>query len=88
MTWSWLANSCAWARSSSVELRNITTARGCFVVGGPKSREVLAKLTDTPLDNTTFPWLTGRTIEAGLADADAGRVETVEEVRRSFGLPE
>jgi len=29
-----------------------------------------------------------QSIEAGLADADAGRVETVEEVRRSFGLPE
>jgi dimethylglycine dehydrogenase len=51
----------------SVELRNITTARGCFVVAGPHSREVLAKLTDTPLDNASFPWLTGQTIEVGLA---------------------
>ena len=51
----------------SVELRNITTARGCFVVAGPKSREVLARLTDTPLDNASFPWLTGQTIEVGLA---------------------
>jgi dimethylglycine dehydrogenase len=51
----------------SVQLRNITTARGCFVVAGPRSREVLAKLTDTPLDNPTFPWLTGRVAEVGLA---------------------
>ncbi len=29
-----------------------------------------------------------QSIEAGLRDADAGRVESVEEVRRSFGLPE
>jgi len=29
-----------------------------------------------------------QSIEAGLRDADAGRVETVGEVRRSFGLPE
>jgi hypothetical protein len=29
-----------------------------------------------------------QSIEAGLADVNAGRVETVEEVRRSFGLPE
>lgn len=29
-----------------------------------------------------------QSIEAGLKDADAGRVETVGEVRQSFGLPE
>jgi dimethylglycine dehydrogenase len=62
----------------SVELRNITTARGCFVVGGPKSREVLSKLTDTALDNASFPWLTGRTLEVGLAvDVHALRVNFV-----------
>jgi len=51
----------------SVSLRNITNSRGCFVVAGPKSREVLTKLTDTALDNTAFPWLTGQTLEVGLA---------------------
>jgi len=51
----------------SVALRNITNTRGCFVLAGPRSREVLAQLTDTPLDNASFPWLTARVIEAGLA---------------------
>ena len=46
---------------------NITTSRGCFVVAGPRSRDVLAKLTDTPLDNDAFPWLTGQVAEVGLA---------------------
>jgi dimethylglycine dehydrogenase len=46
---------------------NITTARGCFVLAGPRSRDVLAKLTDTPLDNDGFPWLTGQETEVGLA---------------------
>jgi dimethylglycine dehydrogenase len=50
-----------------VSLRNITTSRGCFVLAGPRAREVLAKLTDTPLDNTAFPWLTGQVSEVGLA---------------------
>ncbi|MDB6090071.1 MAG: dimethylglycine dehydrogenase [Gammaproteobacteria bacterium] len=54
-------------RDGSVGLRNITTSRGCFVVAGPKSREVLGRLTDAPLDNEAFPWLTGQTIEVGLA---------------------
>jgi dimethylglycine dehydrogenase len=52
---------------TSVSLRNITTSRGCFVLAGPRSREVLAKLTDIALDNAGFPWLTGRIAEIGLA---------------------
>jgi dimethylglycine dehydrogenase len=50
-----------------VSLRNITMTRGCFVVAGPKSREVLAKLADTALDNTAFPWLTARVTDVGFA---------------------
>jgi dimethylglycine dehydrogenase len=51
----------------SVLLRNITMSRGCFVVAGPRSREVLAKLADVPLDNASFPWLTAQVCEVGLA---------------------
>src|SRR5947209_12215514 len=66
----------------SVGLRNITNTRGCFVLAGPKSREVLAQLTDTPLDNASFPWLTAQTIEAGLAvDVYALRVNFVGALR-------
>jgi dimethylglycine dehydrogenase len=62
----------------SVTLRNITGARGCFVIAGPHSRKLLAKLTDTPLDNASFPWLTGKVIEVGLAtDVYALRVNFV-----------
>jgi dimethylglycine dehydrogenase len=51
----------------SITLTNITTSRGCFVLAGPRSRAVLAKLTDAALDNENFPWLTGRVAEIGLA---------------------
>jgi dimethylglycine dehydrogenase len=65
-------------RDASVTLRNITTSRGCFVLAGPRSREVLAKLTDVALDNAAFPWLTGRIAEIGLApDVYALRVNFV-----------
>ena len=65
-------------RDGSVGLRNITNTRGCFVLAGPRSRAVLAQLTDTPLDNDAFPWLTAQTIEAGLAvDVYALRVNFV-----------
>jgi dimethylglycine dehydrogenase len=53
--------------ANRVSLRNITMSRGCFVLAGPKARQVLAKLTDTPLDNAAFPWLTGQIAEVGLA---------------------
>jgi dimethylglycine dehydrogenase len=62
----------------TVGLRNVTNTRGCFVLAGPNSRAVLGELTDTPLDNTSFPWLTAQTIEAGLAvDVYALRVNFV-----------
>jgi dimethylglycine dehydrogenase len=63
---------------SGVSLRNVTMNRGCFVVAGPRSRDVLAKLVDVPLDNAAFPWLTGQVIEVGLAvDVYALRVNFV-----------
>jgi dimethylglycine dehydrogenase len=65
-------------RDGSVALRNITTARGCFVIAGPRARDVMAKLTDVPLDNKSFPWLTGQVIECGYAtDVYALRVNFV-----------
>jgi dimethylglycine dehydrogenase len=51
----------------SVDLRNVTTSRGTFVVAGPNARDLLKKLTDTELDRASFPWLTGQTIEVGYA---------------------
>jgi dimethylglycine dehydrogenase len=54
-------------KDGSVALRNITSSRGCFVVAGPRSRDVLAKLADTALDNASFPWLTAQVTEVGLA---------------------
>ncbi len=51
----------------SVQLRNITSSRGCFVVAGPRSREVLEPLVDAKLDNASFPWLTSQVCEVGLA---------------------
>jgi dimethylglycine dehydrogenase len=62
----------------SVKLTNITTSRGCFVLAGPRSRELMAKLTDVGLDNASFPWLTSQTIEVGYAtDVYALRVNFV-----------
>lgn len=54
-------------KDGSVQLTNVTMQRGCFVLAGPRARDVLAKLTDTPLDNANFPWLTSKIAEVGMA---------------------
>ncbi|HEY1725084.1 MAG TPA: FAD-dependent oxidoreductase [Steroidobacteraceae bacterium] len=62
----------------SVQLHNITGARGCFVLAGPRARELLAQLTPAALDNSAFPWLSAQVIEVGLAvDVYALRVNFV-----------
>ncbi len=64
----------------SVELQPITTQQGVLVIAGPKSRELLQKLTDTDLSNKAFPWLTGQFINVGYAQAHALRVNFVGEL--------
>jgi dimethylglycine dehydrogenase len=72
----------------TVQLRNITQSRGCFVVIGPRARDVLAKLTDSPLDNAHFPWLTSQVIEVGYAtDVYALRVNFVGELGWELHYP-
>jgi dimethylglycine dehydrogenase len=64
-----------------VQIDNVTEDRGVLVVSGPKARELLAPLTDAPLGNGDFPWLTAREIRiAGQADVRALRVSYVGEL--------
>ncbi len=67
-------------KDGSVEIQKITTQMGVLVIAGPKSREVLQKLTDASLANEDFKWLTGQFINVGFAQADALRVNFVGEL--------
>ncbi|MBB4006060.1 dimethylglycine dehydrogenase [Rhizobium taibaishanense] len=64
----------------SVRLQQITQKLGVLVLAGPKSRQVLQKLTRTSLENKDFPWLTGKEISVGVASAHALRVNFVGEL--------
>ncbi len=64
----------------SVTFERLTTAMGVLVLAGPRSREVLAKLTDTDLSTEAFPWLTGKKLSIGLAQVDALRVNFIGEL--------
>ncbi|MDE0840618.1 MAG: FAD-dependent oxidoreductase [Porticoccaceae bacterium] len=64
----------------SVSLQKITTQMGVLVLAGPRSRDVLQKLTDTDLGNDNFKWLTGKSINVGYANAEALRVNFIGEL--------
>ncbi len=64
----------------TVRLEKITTAHGVFVLAGPRSRDVLAMVTDADLSNEAFPWLTGQDIDIGAARVTALRVNFIGEL--------
>ena len=58
----------------SVSIQRVTTQTGVLVLAGPRSRDVLQKLTDTDLSNDSFKWLFGKKINIGYATAEVLRV--------------
>ncbi len=64
----------------SVRMSPMTTQWGVLVLAGPNARKVLSKLTKAPLDNKSFPWLSGQQISVGTANAHAIRVNFVGEL--------
>ena len=64
----------------SVTLRKVTAQHGVLVLAGPRSRDLLARLTDADLSNAAFPWLSGKTIDLGAATTRALRVNYVGEL--------
>ena len=63
-----------------VEVRNVTDERGVVVLAGPRSRNVLAKLTAAPLDSAAFRWLSAQEIRVADAPVRALRVNYVGEL--------
>jgi dimethylglycine dehydrogenase len=68
------------APGEKIEIDDVTERRGVLVLSGPRSREILAALTDTPLTSAGFPWLTGREIRVAGHDVRALRVSYVGEL--------
>jgi dimethylglycine dehydrogenase len=68
------------ASGEKVEIDDVTERRGVLVLSGPRSREILAALTDIPLTSAEFPWLTGREIRVAGHDVRALRVSYIGEL--------
>ncbi|CAN5457169.1 FAD-dependent oxidoreductase [soil metagenome] len=64
----------------TVRFEKVTTQNGVLVLAGPRSRDLLAKLTDADLSNAAFPWLSGQVIDIGVARVTALRVNFVGEL--------
>ena len=61
----------------SVTLTNLTADYGSLIVAGPRSRDLLSRVTSTPLDNSSFPWLSVGDIDTTVGAVRALRVNYV-----------
>lgn len=70
-----------------VTIDDITMDYSVLIVAGPRSRDLLAKLTDTDLTNDNFRWLTGQKIEVAGIPVRALRVNYVGELGWELHVP-
>lgn len=70
-----------------VSIANVTDEIGVLVVAGPKSREVLASLTNADLSNDAFRWLSAQEIQIGDIPLKALRVGYVGELGWELHCP-
>jgi len=75
------------AADGSAEIVEHTSAKAVINVCGPRSREVLAKLTDAPLDNAHFPYMSARELDLGYAPVLALRVTYLGELGYELHVP-
>ena len=67
-------------RDGTVQFEQLTDAVGVLVLAGPKSRQILQRVTDTDLSNQAFRWLTAQEITVAGAPCNAMRVNYVGEL--------
>ncbi|MDZ4731641.1 MAG: FAD-dependent oxidoreductase [Xanthomonadales bacterium] len=64
----------------SVQFTQLSGAIGVLVVAGPKSRQLLQRVSSADFSNAAFPWLSARNIQIGDAPVNALRVNYVGEL--------
>ncbi len=84
-TMTWLTRHLS--RTAHVSVTDLTSAYGVLSLMGPKSREILSKLTPADLSNTAFPFGSMQHIEVGYAMAHAFRVTYVGELGWELYIP-
>ena len=72
---------------SQIKIENQTDQFGTLVLTGPRSRDVLAQVTECDLSNAAFPWLSHRPIEIAGVNGTALRVSFVGELGWELHMP-
>jgi dimethylglycine dehydrogenase len=70
-----------------VEISNVSEAFGALSLQGPASRDVLRAVTQAPLDDASFPWLSVQTIEIAGAPVRALRMSYAGELGYELHVP-
>ena len=71
----------------SVQIVDHTSAKAVLNLCGPRSRDVLSALTDAPLDNASFPYMSARELDLGQAPVLALRITYVGELGYELHVP-
>lgn len=86
----WVAQNLASFRAKNggdIHVQDITSAYGVINIAGPKSREILAKVTHANLCNDAFPFMSAQDIRIGYAPALAYRVTYIGELGWELYIP-
>ncbi|HEX9044424.1 MAG TPA: FAD-dependent oxidoreductase [Candidatus Limnocylindrales bacterium] len=70
-----------------VAVTDVTSAEAVISIMGPRSRALLASMTDADMSNEAFPFSTAREIDLGMAFARASRVTYVGELGWELSVP-
>jgi dimethylglycine dehydrogenase len=73
--------------AEQVEIRSVSEDHGCLSLAGPKARDVLRRITRSPLDNASFPWLSQRDIDVAGKTVRALRISYAGELGWEFHAP-
>ncbi|MGD9743926.1 MAG: FAD-dependent oxidoreductase [Dongiaceae bacterium] len=73
--------------AAEVAIENVTDRHGCLILAGPRSRELLGRLTNADLGNGAFPWLTARDIDVAGTPVRALRVSYAGELGWELHCP-
>jgi len=73
--------------NEQVTIKNITDEWGTLVLAGPRSRDLLSKITTADLSNEHYPWLTGKEIEVAGVNMRALRINYVGELGWELHMP-
>ena len=76
----WFSNWIATLEAGDVSVRDISDATVGFALSGPRSRDVLAKLTHQDISNEALPFMGCATLDVGLVRARVGRLSVAGEL--------